>query len=87
MLLAINVGNTEMKLGVFGDRELMFSRRLATHPTRTADELALLFGGFLEQEEMSFSRHISGVAISSVVPATDFASRPAAPLRNVRALM
>src|SRR5437763_9207805 len=70
MLLAINVGNTEMKLGVFGDRELMFSRRLATHPTRTADELALLFGGFLEQEEMSFSRHISGVAISSVVPAT-----------------
>src|SRR5437764_4949638 len=68
MLLAINVGNTEMKLGVFGDRELMFSRRLATHPTRTADELALQFGGFLEQEEMSFSRHISGVAISSVVP-------------------
>src|SRR5947208_1065770 len=39
MLLAINVGNTEMKLGVFGDRELAFSRRLATHPTRTADLL------------------------------------------------
>src|SRR5437667_11832945 len=75
MLLAINVGNTEMKLGVFGDRELMFSRRLATHPTRTADELALLFGGFLEQEEMSFSRHITGVAISSVVPATTQALR------------
>src|SRR5438552_5784125 len=68
MLLAINVGNTEMKLGVFHDRDLSFSRRMATHPTRTADELALLFGGFLEQEGMSFSRHISGVAISSVVP-------------------
>src|SRR3989442_585297 len=75
MLLAINVGNTEMKLGVFGDRELSFSRRLATHPTRTADELALLFGGFLEQEGMSFSRHISGVAISSVVPAMTQALR------------
>src|SRR5438094_10026460 len=70
MLLAINVGNSEMKLGVFGDRELAFSRRIATHPARTADELALLFGGFLEQEGMSFSRHITGVAISSVVPQT-----------------
>jgi type III pantothenate kinase len=75
MLLAINVGNTETKLGVFRDRDLAFSRRLATHPTRTADELALLFGGFLEQEEMSFSRHITGVAISSVVPATTQALR------------
>ena len=75
MLLAINVGNTETKLGVFADRELSFSRRLATHPTRTADELALLLGGFLEQEGMSFSRHVSGVAISSVVPATTQALR------------
>jgi type III pantothenate kinase len=76
MLLAINVGNTEMKLGVFHDRErLAFSRRIATHPTRTADELALLFGGFLEQEAMSFSRQITGVAISSVVPAMTQALR------------
>ena len=47
MLLAVNVGNTETKLGVFHDRELSFSRRIGTHPERTADELALLFGGFL----------------------------------------
>src|SRR5205807_10344978 len=68
MLLAVNVGNTETKLGVFRDRELSFSRRIGTHPERTADELALLFGGFLEQEGLSFSRMITGVAISSVVP-------------------
>ena len=68
MLLAVNVGNTETKLGVFRDRELSFSRRIGTHPERTADELALLFGGFLEQEDLSFSRMITGVAISSVVP-------------------
>src|SRR5919204_2281707 len=74
MLLAVNVGNTETKLGVF-DRELAFSRRIGTHPERTADELALLFGGFLEQEGMSFDRHISGVAISSVVPAMTQALR------------
>jgi len=75
MLLAINVGNTEMKLGVFSDRALSFSRRLATHPDRTADELALLFGGFLEQEGLSFSRQITGVAISSLVPSMTQALR------------
>src|SRR5919198_6249522 len=68
MLLAVNVGNTEMKLGVFRDHDLAFSRRMATHPDRTADELALAFGGFLEQEGLSFSRNITGVVISSVVP-------------------
>src|SRR5436309_2606257 len=75
MLLAVNVGNTETKLGVFGERDLAFSRRIATHPERTADELALLFGGFLEQEGMSFSRQITGVAISSVVPSITQALR------------
>ena len=69
MLLAVNVGNTETKLGVFREHELAFSRRIGTHPERTADELALLLGGFLQQQELSFSRQISGVAISSVVPA------------------
>jgi type III pantothenate kinase len=75
MLLAINVGNTEMKLGVFRDRDLAFSRRIATQPERTADELALLFGGFLEQQDMSFDRNVTGVAISSVVPSTTQALR------------
>src|SRR5437763_8540769 len=75
MLLAVNVGNTETKLGVFGDRDLAFSRRIGTHPERTADELALLFGGFLEQEGLSFSRQITGVAISSGVPSMTQALR------------
>src|SRR5438105_13091043 len=75
MLLAIHVGNTEMELGGFAERPLSFSRRLGTHPDRTADELALLFGGFLEQEGLSFSRQITGVAISSVVPSATQALR------------
>jgi type III pantothenate kinase len=53
---------------VFADRELRWHWRMSTHPERTADELALSFGGFLEQEGLSFSRQITGVAISSVVP-------------------
>jgi type III pantothenate kinase len=68
MLLAVNVGNTETKLWMFRDKELVSHWRMSTRARRTADELALLFGGFLEQEGLSFSREITGVAISSVVP-------------------
>jgi type III pantothenate kinase len=68
MLLAIDVGNTATMLGVFQGRELEWHWRMATRRERTADELALLFGGFLEQQGLSFSRQITGVAIASVVP-------------------
>ncbi len=75
MLLAVNVGNTGTVLGVFRDHELAWHWRIATEPDRTADELALQFGGFLEQQGLSFSRQITGVAISSVVPPSTDALR------------
>jgi type III pantothenate kinase len=68
VLLAVDVGNTETVVGVFRDDELAWHWRLATVPERTADELALLLGGFLERQGLSFDRHVTGVVISSVVP-------------------
>src|SRR5207253_10547214 len=68
MLLAIDVGNTQTVLGLFQGRELSWHWRIATQGERTADELALMFGGFLEQQGLSFSRQITGVCIASVVP-------------------
>ena len=68
MLLAIDVGNTGTVLGVFRGAELIRHWRMATRRERTADELALLFEGFLEHVGLSFSREITGVAIASVVP-------------------
>ena len=68
MLLAIDVGNTETLIGVFREADLRWHWRMATRPERTADELALLFGGFLELEGLSFSREITGVSMASVVP-------------------
>jgi type III pantothenate kinase len=68
VLLAIDVGNTETVLGVFQGPELAWHWRIATRGERTADELALLFGGFLEQQGLSFSRQITGVVLASVVP-------------------
>ena len=68
MLLAIDVGNTETDLGVFDHDQMVAYWRMATGRKRTADELALVFGGFLQQQGLSFTRQITGVSIASVVP-------------------
>ncbi len=68
MLLAIDVGNTETVVGVFRDEELASRWRIHTSPDRTADELALLFSGFLAQAGLSFDKNVTGVVMSSVVP-------------------
>jgi type III pantothenate kinase len=75
MLLAIDVGNTETVVGVFREDELAWRWRMATVPNRTADELALLFGGFLEQQGLSFDRNVTAVVVSSVVPTATQALR------------
>lgn len=68
MLLAVNVGNTNTVLGVFQGDDLKWQWRVSTERERTADELAVVFGSLLAQHELSFSRQITGVVISSVVP-------------------
>lgn len=68
MLLAVDVGNTQTHIGVFDREVLVHEWRASTESKRTADELALLFDGFLRNENLSFSRQITGVAICSVVP-------------------
>jgi type III pantothenate kinase len=68
MLLVVDVGNTQTHLGVFRGDELAHQWRASTSQTRTADELALMFGEFLALAGLSFSREITGVSICSVVP-------------------
>jgi type III pantothenate kinase len=68
MLLAVDVGNTETVVGVFRDEELASRWRIHTSPERTADELALLFGGFMAQAGLSFDKNVTAVVLSSVVP-------------------
>ena len=75
MLLAVNVGNTNTALGVFRGSELEHQWRLSTEPERTADELAVLFGGLLQVAGLSFTNQITGVVLSSVVPSSTTALR------------
>ena len=62
-------------LGVFRADELAHQWRTSTQAERTADELAVLFAGLLEREDLSFSNQITGVVISSVVPTSTGALR------------
>ncbi len=75
MLLAVDVGNTEILLGVFRGPKLEHTWRLSTQQERTSDELALLLGGVLAQRGMTFESQITGVVIASVVPAVTSALR------------
>ncbi len=68
MLLAVDVGNTEIVLGVFRGPDLAQTWRLSTLPERTADELALHVSGFLEQRAISFAGDLDGFVVASVVP-------------------
>ncbi len=68
MLLAVDVGNSQTVIGVFENNELKHHWRISTDSQRTPDELALLFGGLMGYADLSFSRNVHGVIVSSVVP-------------------
>jgi len=75
MLLAVDVGNTQMVIGVFERENLEQHWRVSTHNARTSDELALIVQGLLGQVGLSFTRQITGVCIASVVPQVTTALR------------
>jgi type III pantothenate kinase len=63
MLLTVDVGNTNIVLGLFDGDHLFSSYRLRTDARVTADELALLFNGLLARHPQP-----DGVAVCSTVP-------------------
>jgi type III pantothenate kinase len=67
MLLAIDVGNTNIVLGVFDSSTLIRSWRLHTQRERTADELGLLVDGLFAHSKIDRMR-VRGVILGSVVP-------------------
>ncbi|HEY0716252.1 MAG TPA: type III pantothenate kinase [Streptosporangiaceae bacterium] len=69
MLLAIDVGNTNMVLGIFDGEEVIEHWRIATVPDRTADEIAVVLRGLLEQSPViKDGDGITGIALCSTVP-------------------
>lgn len=67
MLMAVNVGNTQTKLGVFEGEELRARWRMATETHRTADELGASIASFMELRDMNLSG-VDALIIASDVP-------------------
>lgn len=67
MVLVIDIGNTNIKLGIFKDNFLIASGRIATHYRRTSDEYGLLVTNLIEIHKLS-KKDINGIIISSVIP-------------------
>lgn len=67
MLLAIDVGNTNIMIGVFEQQKVRICWRLATDWNSTEDELGMIIKNLLHHSKLS-PREITAVAISSVVP-------------------
>jgi len=78
MLLAIDVGNTQTVIGLYGSgasrHELVDHWRMATNADRTSDEHALAVRDFLAIKGHEFT-DVSGIAISSGVPSVTAALR------------
>ena len=67
MLLAIDVGNTNIVLGVFDGDRLTESWRLATMRERTADEIGIILTHLFARAGIAIPQ-VSGIILSSVVP-------------------
>ena len=74
MLLTIDIGNTQTALGLLDGEEVVAHWRLTTIAEQTEDELRLSLRGLFELEGYRLE-DMSGMALSSVVPALTAAYR------------
>jgi type III pantothenate kinase len=68
MLLTIDVGNTHTVLGLFEGEEVIEHWRINTDARRTADEIAVVLQGLIQQSPLIEEAGISGIALCSTVP-------------------
>jgi type III pantothenate kinase len=67
MLLTLDIGNTNIVIGVFDGATLLHSWRLLTLRERTADEVGLMVVGLFAHQRIELSR-IDAAVMASVVP-------------------
>lgn len=67
MLLAIDIGNSNVTIGLIRDGALVATRRAATHAGAATDELELQLDGLLRLDESGLA-DVSAICLASVVP-------------------
>ena len=71
MLFVIDVGNTNIKLGVWSKDKLVASWRIKTEQKNTADEYMLKVDALLRRDGLEV-KDITGVIMSSVIPSLNY---------------
>lgn len=71
MILLMDAGNTNIKIGVDNGNEILYTWRIATDYNKTADEYGMLLFDLLAQNNYKFG-DIEGIIISSVVPSINY---------------
>lgn len=67
MVLVVDIGNTNIVIGIYRQRELLHHFRLSTARQTTADEYAVTIFNLFRMSNISI-QEVEGVIISSVVP-------------------
>ena len=81
MLLALDIGNTNVTLGLFRAGTLVATRRAATDPRATADEFEALLDALLRLDDASLA-DVSAIVAASVVPSVTAAIEAVAARRE-----
>jgi type III pantothenate kinase len=67
VILVVDVGNTNIVLGIYQERVLLHHWRISTNRSATVDEYGMMFRSLFDHGGISFT-DVEGVIISSVVP-------------------
>ena len=71
MLLVIDIGNTNITIGVYKEDHLVGRFRMTTRMERTSDEYGLLLHSYLQASHLNVE-DVKDVIISSVVPKINY---------------
>ena len=71
MVLLLDIGNTNIKIGAVIDDKIVRTWRIATDHKKTADEYGMVFMDLLSSQGFSFD-DVEGIIISSVAPALNY---------------
>lgn len=71
MIFCIDIGNTNVKYGVYSENKLIASFRVASAKNQTADEYGIVVKDLLESAKIKKSQ-IEGVILSSVIPQLNY---------------
>lgn len=69
--MAVDIGNTNIKIGIFNNDELVNSFKMSTIVNRTSDEYVAVLTQLLNHNKISL-KDITGAIVSSVIPQLDY---------------